>query len=156
MLGVGLVLKADISPVVLFSMKLPILSIVCVAAGCMMYLTKTLDVDVYHRMLRGAVAFNEDLERHRLLKYIQLENGLSETITIYSRFKDAHRVTIEGKTHHVGVKEDSLRNRMTRFYYVATFGLFIVAIAVVVGQSAAPIDSSSITVQISGRSHVAR
>ncbi len=56
------------------------------AAG--LFVTKLLDIKVYHRMLRGSVAFTEEIERKILRSEVMgTERGLAETISYHSRSK---------------------------------------------------------------------
>jgi len=60
------------------SVLLIVISIIAVFA------IKRLDLGVYHRMLRGAVTFGEDFEENYLKKIVDLEKGMTQTISHYS------------------------------------------------------------------------
>ncbi len=65
--------------------ELPIFSVLCWAAAIVLFAIWSLDVRVYHQMLRGAVAFNEELERNNLLGLFGTAKGLTEAISFFSR-----------------------------------------------------------------------
>src|SRR5690348_11415615 len=89
-LGVGFVINDDVGTLAVGPVQIPMLAVLCFVAAAMMHLTRTLDINVYHRLLRGAVAFNEEFERSVLVKFFPpLSQGLSEVITVYSRYRDA-------------------------------------------------------------------
>jgi len=84
---------------------------ILILAAFGLYSVKRLDLGVYHRMLRGAVAFNEDLElssmRPNLMK---TKLGLTQAISLYSRYPDAD---YPGK----GPKRQSAETRVQIFYW---------------------------------------
>ena len=59
------------------------------AALVAVYAVKQLDLGVYHQMLRGAVAFNEDLEEQHIRRIVGLRMGLTQAISHFSRHSDA-------------------------------------------------------------------
>jgi hypothetical protein len=67
--------------------KIPIATVLCISAAIILYAAKTLDAGMYHKMLRGAVKFNELLEQ-KMESNVEWEVGLTETISAYSRYKD--------------------------------------------------------------------
>lgn len=58
------------------------------AAAASVYAVKSLDLGVYHKMLRGAVAFGEDLEEVHLKKMLKLNMGMTQAISHFSRHSD--------------------------------------------------------------------
>jgi hypothetical protein len=75
-----------------------------------------LDLGVYHQMLRGAVEFGECLERERLGKIMGTPNGMTELISIYSRFKTIERPTASGAKYQ-GKEEFTAERKIKRFYW---------------------------------------
>lgn len=80
------------------------------------YAVMRLDLGVYHKMLRGAVAFGEDLERELVHRgIIPVSKGMTQSISAYSRELDSRRTTAGAK--------------IRRFY------LFLVLVLVLLGSS---------------------
>ena len=59
------------------------------ASAFALFAVSLLDLKVYHRMLRGAVTFGEDFEANYMKQIFQLEKGMTQAISHYSRFDDA-------------------------------------------------------------------
>lgn len=135
-LGLGIALKGDVGALELGGCNVPMLTFIFLAASLMMIFTRFIDVGIYHPMLRGAVAFNEDIERQCMLKRIHLQHGLTETISIYSRYSDAKRV-IEGESYtHTGTRKHTLGRRLDVFYFGSASALFILAVLSFLGRPA--------------------
>jgi hypothetical protein len=103
-LGVGIVLLSrgdDFSLTVTFhSYTVQIhVGVVLLLGACLALLAvRGLDLNVYHRMLRGAVTFGEDFEEHYMKQIFNLDKGMTQTISHYSRFDDASKTTrVDGK-----------------------------------------------------------
>lgn len=109
---------------------LPITAVLCWAAAAVLGAIWLLDVGVYHRMLRGAVAFNEELEEKHLRSLFGTEKGLTQAISFYSRHTDAsysdgkYFRTHEHTRHYAG-------NRITHFYVVMIIVLVVAGLAMV-------------------------
>jgi len=108
--------------------EIHITSILCWTAAIVLIAIQTLDVGVYHRMLRGAVAFNEELEEKHLLALFGTEKGLTQSISFFSRHPDAKyadgrysRQNLE-RRHYAG-------NRITLFYWIMIITLFLAGLA---------------------------
>ncbi|WP_349370994.1 hypothetical protein [Salinarimonas sp.] len=85
-----------------------------------------LDLGVYHKMLRGAVRFNERFEQEgHLRKLIGPEFGLTTGISHYSRYDDADYA--DGKLS--GNKRRNAAKKLQRFYRYAI--IFLTAVGVV-------------------------
>ena len=69
------------------SLEIPVGTILTLSAAVILYAAKMIDVDVYHRMLRGAVKFNELYEK-TLDNDIGWRSGLTEAISAHSRVED--------------------------------------------------------------------
>lgn len=103
-----------------------------VAAAVSMAAVRHLDLNVYHKMLRGAVAFGEDLEQTKLLKLLELSKGMTQAISHFSRFSDA-KVSVENGTYvYTGCQKVSALDKLNRFYLIVIITLFAVAIALFV------------------------
>ena len=75
-----------------------------------------LDVDVYHRLLRGAVKFNEELEANQLNRIVGTSVGLAQSITKYSREVKGEKIQLLG-------------SRLLLFYRGIAFMLIGIAVA---------------------------
>ena len=67
----------------LASWEIPISAVLCWVAAIVLFAIRLLDVGVYHRMLRGAVAFNEELEQKNLLRLFGTTKGLTQAISFF-------------------------------------------------------------------------
>lgn len=101
-------------------------TILCLAAALTLYSIKILDVNVYHNMLRGAVAFNIAIEPD-LIKRLQLPVGLTESITIQSRNPKARWNKFSRTWNVSGPKEDAAE-RIAKFYRIMIIALVLSAI----------------------------
>lgn len=63
--------------------------LVTLAAAFAMLAVRNLDVNVYHKMLRGAVTFGEDFEQLHILPILHLNKGMTQAISHFSRKTDA-------------------------------------------------------------------
>ncbi len=122
-LGVGVVLLSqgrDYSlPLNILGLHVEIHITVFLVLGALLALiaVKGLDLNVYHKMLRGAVTFGEDFEQNYMKRIFDLEKGMTQAISHFSRYQDAR--VVQGKhgcyTYQGNVKitaEDKIR----RFY----------------------------------------
>ena len=118
-LGLAVVLnKSDSSFALTFrDYQIPITSILCWSAAIVLYAIRLLDVGVYHRMLRGAVAFNEDLERQELVGLFGTSKGLTQAISFFSRHTNA---TLKNGNYVEGPKRrfHYAGERISAFYWV--------------------------------------
>jgi hypothetical protein len=102
--------------------RLPITSALCWTSALVLSAMWILDVKVYHQMLRGAVAFNEDLEERVLLKLFGTEKGLTQAISFFSRHPDA-----EYKNSKYSRKREK-KNHFAAFRISSFYGLMIGAL----------------------------
>lgn len=84
---------------------------------------RQLDLEVYHKMLRGAVKFNERLESKMINEgVIPIEEGLTQTVSRYSRYRDGN----------VKAPKEPALERVNTFYAIGIAVILIVgAIALV-------------------------
>jgi len=100
--------------------------LIMILAGIAIWITKFLDVYLYHRMVRGSVAFTETLERTRTFRAITgVERGLAESITFHSRSKrpvsDADAANSSKKTR--------AEYKLRRFYNLTIGAIIVMGIA---------------------------
>ena len=113
------------------SLEIPIASVLCWTAALVLYAIKLLDVGVYHQMLRGAVAFNEDFEQRNLLTLFGTEKGLTQAISFFSRHPGAHLK--EGKYFESRAQQVQKAGvRISTFYWIMITALAVAGIALIV------------------------
>ncbi len=93
-----------------------------------LYAVKILDLNVYHKMLRGAVTFGEDFEENYVKKIIPLQKGMTQAISHFSRHDDASVQLKEGKYIYEGTKERNALTKIQQFYRTSFFILIISAL----------------------------
>jgi hypothetical protein len=129
-LGLAIVLaRSDASfNITFYGLSLPITSVLCWTSALVLSAIWILDVTVYHQMLRGAVAFNEELEEKTLLKLFGTEKGLTQAISFFSHYPDAeYKNSLYGrknekKPHYAG-------NRISLFYGLMIGALILAGLA---------------------------
>jgi hypothetical protein len=131
-LGLAIVLHRTASGYFLIfcSVHVPISSVLCWAAAVVLGAIWILDVGVYHRMLRGSVAFNEELEQKKLLGLFGTQLGLTQAISHFSRhpgaeYRDGKYEKGEARRHYAG-------NRISLFYLIMSGALIVAGIALAV------------------------
>lgn len=78
---------------------------------------KVLDLNVYHKMLRGAVAFGEDFEENYMKKIFDLQKGMTQSISHFSRYEDATTKTCEsGNYQYKGCTLLTAEDKIRKFY----------------------------------------
>lgn len=88
-----------------------------------------LDLNVYHRMLRGAVTFGEDFERNYMRSIFHLEKGMTQAISHYSRHNDANVDKTGPRYIYKGESPITAEDKIRGFYkFTATF-LLLAALA---------------------------
>lgn len=139
-LGVGIVLLSrggDFTFPVNFKyfvFQIHISVVLVLGAWAALAAVRGLDLNVYHRMLRGAVTFGEDFEQNYMKQIFDLNKGMTQTISHYSRYQDAGKmISGTGKYEYTGkmmiTAEDKIRqfySYTTRFLWIAALSLFLV------------------------------
>jgi len=133
-LGLGIVLltrKDDVSiPIPLcggFDLNITVLIAFAAAAG--LYAVMILDLKVYHKMLRGAVTFNEDFEQRYMKDIFLLEKGMTQAISHFSRFEDASVILEPAATYqYLGNKRKNASEKIRKFYWFSIGSLCAVGI----------------------------
>lgn len=89
---------------------------------------RRLDLNVYHKMLRGAVTFGEDFEENYMKKVFNLEKGMTQAVSQFSRYKDASvEIQADGRYKYLGTKKVSAEKKIRRFYESTIWFLCIAA-----------------------------
>ena len=92
------------------------------AAG--MYAVRVLDLKVYHGMLRGAVEFGNKLEEElRADGLFNAPKGMTESITVYSRFEKVNKENFTGEGKEINAFE-----KISKFYNWSIWILLLIAI----------------------------
>ena len=88
---------------------------------------KILDLNVYHNMLRGAVAFGEDFEEHYMKQIFDLEKGMTQAISHFSRHDKAAYTTSNGAngSKYTGGSPLTTENKIRTFYMKARIVILI-------------------------------
>ncbi|MGE0119578.1 MAG: hypothetical protein AB7S71_24730 [Dongiaceae bacterium] len=117
-LGVGIVLLgrgSDFS-IPVFSVDVHVSVLIVLAAALALMAVRILDLNVYHKMLRGAVSFGEDFEENYMKQIFQLEKGMTQAISHFSRFSDAKVEANGTKYQYVGNVKVSAEKKIRAFY----------------------------------------
>jgi hypothetical protein len=133
-LGLGIVLLSRGED---FALPIPIGSgfdvhatvLIVLASAFALNAVRILDVNVYHKMLRGAVTFGEDFEENYMKQVFALEKGMTQTISHYSRYQDAGFNARNGKHAYTGKVKKSAELKI-RLFYNSSIGTLVVLAAV--------------------------
>lgn len=118
--------------------------LVVLAGALALYAVRILDLNVYHKMLRGAVAFGEDFEENYMKQIFDLEKGMTQAISHFSRHNDAS-VTVSNKKYaYYGQDRKNALTKIRMFYRVAIGTLLASAVCLFVatGDFGHPVSSS--------------
>jgi len=135
-LGVALVLlthQEDFFIKISDAIRIHVSVILILGSAFAIHAVKGLDLNVYHKMLRGAVTFGEDFEENYMKKIFDLEKGMTQSISHFSRFSDANvRKRESGRYHYKGDNKVTAYDKIKKFYrsllfyiYTAAFLLFV-------------------------------
>jgi hypothetical protein len=134
-LGVSIVLlsrKEDFAlvlPLWFADVSLHISVLIILATAAAVYAVSILDLNVYHRMLRGAVTFGEDFEENYIKQIVQLDKGMTQAISHYSRVDDARVITEGLRYRYRGNRPvGRAQHKIQRFYNVVIIGLIFAAV----------------------------
>lgn len=129
-LGVGIVLLGrggDFS-IPVFSVDVHVSVLIVLAAAAALYAVRILDLNVYHKMLRGAVSFGEDFEENYMKQIFQLEKGMTQAISHFSRFSDAKVEASATRYKYVGSCKVSAEEKIRAFYRNTVIILILAAL----------------------------
>lgn len=122
-LGVGVVLLSRGTDFAFFvdlkflKFQLHIAVILLLGAWLALAAVRTLDLNVYHKMLRGAVTFGEDFEENYMKQIFDLNKGMTQAISHFSRFEDAGKNKLpDGKYEYTGDKQVTAEDKIKQFY----------------------------------------
>jgi hypothetical protein len=86
---------------------------------------RILDLNVYHKMLRGAVSFGEDFEENYMKQIFALDKGMTQAISHFSRYQDAHTTKERSRYKYEGSRRVTAEEKIRRFYRTAILVLVI-------------------------------
>lgn len=139
-LGVGVVLLGrgddfaipfDLG-VIKFQLHIAVLLIL--GAWLALVAVRELDINVYHKMLRGAVTFGEDFEQHYMKQIFKLDKGMTQAISHFSRHEDAgKKILPDGKYEYTGSSQKTALDKIKKFYSRTALFLLIGAAVIFVG-----------------------
>ncbi|MDP2698428.1 hypothetical protein [Thalassospira sp.] len=117
-LGVAVVLFTRDQDFVLdlFSIKIHASVILILASALAVRAVRELDLNVYHKMLRGAVTFGEDFEENYLKSIFKLEKGMTQSISHFSRFSDANIDKSQNIYKYTGKTKITALDKIESFY----------------------------------------
>lgn len=88
-----------------------------------------LDLGVYHKMLRGAVTFGEDFEENYMKKVFDLDKGMTQAISHFSRHADASiSKSPNGRYIYLGSSRVTAEDKIRQFYKGITAFLLVGAV----------------------------
>ncbi|MEQ1866692.1 MAG: hypothetical protein ABL996_18805 [Micropepsaceae bacterium] len=88
---------------------------------------RILDLNVYHRMLRGAVSFGEDFEERYMKQIFSLQKGMTQAVSHFSRYSDAAVSRENGLYSYTGETKVNAEQKIKRFYNFCIFVLISAA-----------------------------
>lgn len=104
---------------------------ILLAAAAAVYAVRKLDLEVYHKMLRGAVYFGEDLEERHIKPLLGLHLGMTQSISHFSRHSDARVQRGEdGRFIYAGEDRHNAGEKLNSFYNLIFGLLFLLALAI--------------------------
>jgi hypothetical protein len=149
-LGLGIVLIArgqDVAiPIPYFiGWHLNVSVIIALAGIVALWGVRVLDLNVYHKMLRGAVKFGEDFEENYMKQIFALEKGMTQAITHFSQYPNAETIRqsdgrysyIKGKAEEK--KRKKARDKIKWFYNILMLSLLVLATALFFARNFGPI-----------------
>jgi hypothetical protein len=146
-LGVGIVLlsKGDSFafpiPIKGIEFQIHIAVVLLLGAWLALVAVRGLDLNVYHKMLRGAVTFGEDFEEHYMKQIFALDKGMTQAISHFSRHADANKkLGSDGKYIYTGESNVTAEDKIRAFYKNTISFLWVGAVAFLIITNASAIN----------------
>ena len=100
-----------------FTVQIHVSVLLFLCAWLALEAVKILDLNVYHKMLRGAVAFGEDFEEKYMKTIFDLEKGMTQSISHFTRHDDANtEKTKNGIYTYKGNSYITAKSKIEQFY----------------------------------------
>ena len=115
-------------PICSYHLSIHVSFLIVLVSALALYAVRTLDLGVYHRMLVGAVTFGEEFERINLVELMQTPLGMTEFISLYSRYADARKQ--DGS--YSGTIKKSAGEKLSQFYRVCISLLLLIALLLLI------------------------
>jgi hypothetical protein len=115
----------------MWAVKVHVSVLLLFASVVALWAVKRLDLDVYHRMLRGAVTFGEDFEEQHIKKLLGVQRGMTQAVSHFSRYSDASvDKSTAGAFKYSGSVKVTAEEKIRGFYKLAMWALIAMAMAV--------------------------
>jgi hypothetical protein len=88
---------------------------------------RILDLNVYHKMLRGAVSFGEDIENTCMVHRLGLNHMMTSSVSLHSRFSVVDLKSIKPNVYRAQFKSSAFE-KIKSFYFWLQFFLFSIAL----------------------------
>lgn len=109
---------------------------IILAAVAAVVAVRKLDLGVYHQMLRGAVAFGEDLEEKHIRPLVGLRKGMTQLISHFSRNSDARASAgDDGSYLYSGDNRRNAGEKLAGFYNIILGFLVVFGVAIFVASN---------------------
>ena len=102
--------------------------VLLIAAAFALLAVRQLDLGVYHKMLRGAVAFGEDFEEHYMKQVFNLEKGMTQAVSWFSRHEEAKLNKTHRPYRYEGSDEKTAELKISSFYTRSIVFLLVTAL----------------------------
>ncbi len=146
-LGIGIVLlsRGDLFafPITIkgIDFQLHISVVLLLGAWLALVAVRGLDLNVYHKMLRGAVTFGEDFEERYMKQIFELDKGMTQAISHFSRYEDANKTRQQNGIYtYTGNRQITAEDKIRAFYKNPISFLWIGALALLIITNASAID----------------
>ena len=134
-LGIGIVLlsRGDDFAIPIrtdwFQFQVHISVLLVMGAVLALLAVRGLDLNVYHKMLRGAVSFGEDFEENYMKQIFDLNEGMTQAISHFSRYGDARVQIGDGNRYvYAGETRVTAEEKIRLFYKVTIISLLMSSI----------------------------
>jgi hypothetical protein len=129
-----------------YDLRIHVAVLLVLAALAAVLAVRRLDLGVYHRMLRGAVTFGEDLEESHLKDLFGLQKGMTQAISHFSRHSDAKVIRVSGSAYkYEGCNLKSAEKKIRGFYVMVVLFLIVGALVLLVVTNFDSTDSTPTT-----------
>lgn len=131
-LGIAVLLlgQGDAFAIVVRGFQVHVTVLLIGAAMIALGAVRTLDLGVYHQMLRGSVAFGQDLEAVHVARLLGVNKGMTQAISLFSQSKTAS--TAGTPAQYTGRKDKSAGQKIARFYNQTLLFLSLASLLVLV------------------------
>tara|TARA_R110002110_G_scaffold251251_1_gene467158 strand:- start:1058 stop:1666 length:609 start_codon:yes stop_codon:yes gene_type:complete len=116
-------------PICAHQLSIHVSVLIVLVSATALFAVKTLDLGVYHRMLVGAVTFGEEFESTNLVKLMKTPHGMTQFISLYSRYEDAGK---QADGSYAGTIKKTAREKLNQFYNVCITLLVSISIALLI------------------------